>query len=116
MTSIPAASIARASAFRIVGERERQLLAAAIVGVEQRVDHRHRAGQRVLGGPRRLRAQERRVGGEDRLAADDRADDDRHRGVVAVADPHDFLVVEVDAVQAFDAASSRNGGASARRR
>src|SRR6185503_20361395 len=47
-------------------------------------------------------AEERRIVDEDRMPARNRAHDDRHRRVVAIADAHRLPVLEVDAVQAFD--------------
>ena len=44
-----------------LGERPRELLAAAVVGVEQRVDHRHGTGQRVLHTGLRLAARTNRA-------------------------------------------------------
>ena len=52
---------------------------------------------------RRVRlAQEAGVVGEDRAPARDRTGDDRHVGIVAIADPDGLAVLEVDAVEAFD--------------
>src|SRR5204863_87076 len=51
---------------------------------------------------RRLGADERRVVHVDRMTPRHRPHHDRHRGVVAVADPDGALALEVDAVQPFD--------------
>ena len=85
-----------------LGERPRERLPAAIVRVVQRVDHRHRTGQRVFDAPLRLRAEERRIVDVDRMAARDGTRDDGHVRVVAVADPDRALVLEIDAVEPLD--------------
>ena len=85
-----------------LGERPRELFAAPVVRVVERVDHRHRSRQRVLHLPRGRAAQEAGVVDVDRPAPRDRPDDDGHVGVVAVADAHRALVREVDAVESFD--------------
>jgi hypothetical protein len=82
-------------------ERPRELFAASIVAVVERVDHRHRAGQRDLDLALRRVAQEPRRLDEHRAAPGDRSDHHRHGGVVAVADPHGLPVLEVDAIEGF---------------
>ena len=84
------------------GECPSQLLTATVVGVVERVDHGHRPGQCVLYLALGCAAQEPGVLGEHRVPSHDRADDDRHISVVAAADAHGFLVLEIDAVEAFD--------------
>ncbi|CUI28174.1 Uncharacterised protein [Achromobacter xylosoxidans] len=85
-----------------LGEFPGQLFAALVVGVVEGVDHRHGAGQGPLDGLRGLLAQELGVFDEDRLLAAHGADDGRHAGVVAVADPDGFALFEIDAVQVLD--------------
>ena len=94
--------MARASSFRISANAKASFSRLLVVAVVQRVDHRHRAGQRVLDLALRLAAQERGVVDVDRMPARDRAHDHRHVGVVAVADAHRLLVGEVHAVQSLD--------------
>ncbi|MCY1518101.1 hypothetical protein D9M68_528070 [compost metagenome] len=85
-----------------LGELPSQLFAALVVGVVQRVDHRHRARQspfdRLLG----LLAQELCVFDKYRLAASHGAHDRRHARVVAVADPDGLAVLEINAFQMLD--------------
>ena len=85
-----------------LGEGACELLAAAIVGVEQRVDHRHRAGQRELDAAVGGAAQERGILDEHGVPARDGPGHHRHLRVVAVADAHGPAVGEVDAVELLD--------------
>ena len=59
-------------------------------------------GRVYLTGRRVRLAQESGVFGKDRAPARDRTGDDRHVGVVAIADPDGLAVLEVDALEAFD--------------
>ena len=103
MTSTPVAAISRASSLRISANAQRQLFAAPVVGVVQRVDHGHRAGQRELDRLLGRAAQEaRRPRRRPGARARDRTDDHRHVGVVAVADAHGPPVLEIDAVEVLD--------------
>jgi hypothetical protein len=99
MTSTPAASIAQRLVVQDVGECPSQLLAATVVGVVERIDHGHRPGQCVLCLALGCAAQEPCVLGEHRVPSHDRADDDGHFSVVATADAHGLLALEIDAVR-----------------
>jgi hypothetical protein len=72
------------------------------VRVEERVDHRHRAGQRELHPPLRRLAQEGGIVDEHPVAPRHRADDHGNVRVVAVADAHGLPVPEIDAVESLD--------------
>jgi hypothetical protein len=93
MMSTPAASSAR---LLVEDRRElpRQLLAALVVRVVERVDHRHRAGQRPLDRTIGALAQEPRVVDEHGALAAHLADDRRHARVVTVADAHGLALAK----------------------
>ena len=79
------------------GELPCQLFTAAVVGVVQGVHHGHRAGQSPLDLAVGQGAQELRILHEHRGLALHRADHAGHAGLIAVADQHRLLVLEVNA-------------------
>ena len=85
-----------------LGELPGQFFAAAVMVVIQGVDHRHRPGQGPFDGLVGLGAQEPGVLDEDRFRPADGAHDDRHAGVIAIADSHGLAVLEIDALEVFD--------------
>ena len=81
-----------------LGEDEGHLDLVAIEAIGDRVDNRHRPGQRELELALRVRPRELRLEGMDPALEFQRRDHLRHHRVVAVvADAHLHLVLEIDA-------------------
>lgn len=72
------------------------------MGVVERVDHRHRAGQGPLDGLPGLLTQEPGVFHEYRLLATHLADHGRHARIVAIANSDRLALFEIDPVEVLD--------------
>jgi hypothetical protein len=72
------------------------------MAIEKSIDHRHRTRQRPFDRPVGLRAQELRIVDEDRLRPRYGTDYRRHARIVAIANPDDLALVEIDSAEMFD--------------
>jgi hypothetical protein len=93
MMSTPADSSSFASWLRI---------STLVVAVGESVDHGHRARKCPLDRLVGLLAKERGVVDEHGFVTAHRSDDGGNAGVVSIADPHSFALLEVDAAEVLD--------------
>src|SRR5690606_2328935 len=85
-----------------LGELTCQLLAALVVRVEERIDHRHRVGQRPFDLLVSLLSKEFGVLDEYRLLARHLTDDGWHTRFIAIANPDGLAFLEVDSAEVLD--------------
>ena len=85
-----------------LGELPGQLFAAFVMGIVQRVDHRHGARQCPLDRLIGLLTQEPGVVNKHRLLATHSADHRGHAGIVAITNSNGLAPLEINAVEVFD--------------